>query len=473
MAGKVPGPHKLGLFPFIMITAAIIVSVRNLPMMAEAELYMVFYALIAVLAYLIPSALVSAELTTGWPQEGGVYVWVKEAFGERWGFTATWLQWFQMVIGMVTVLAFIAASLAFVFDPAMADNKLFLLVVILAVYWGATYFNLRGLKTSSRISTVCFTSGVLFPGLLIIVLGIIYVVSGNPLQLNLSFTTANLIPDIGDIKSMVLLAGFIFVFAGIEVSAGHANDVKNVRRNYPLAILFAAVICIVINVIGALSVAVVVPHGEISLVSGVMQAVSSFFSVFHLSWLVPIVAVLVVMGAVGQISTWILGPIRGVSIAARRGNLPPLLQKMNRNGIPRNLLILQASLVSLFGVLFALVPGVNAAFWLLLDLTVLVYLMMYILMFLAAIRLRYTRPDVPRAYKVPGGKGGMWFIGGLGLVTVLFTIVIGFFPPEQLSMGSVTTYHLFLGVGLVVVVAIPLIIYRLRKPGWRVSGEDK
>jgi amino acid transporter len=146
---------------------------------------------------------------------------------------------------------------------------------------------------------------------------------------------------------------------------------------------------------------------------------------------------------------------------------------MNRNGIPRNLLILQASLVSLFGVVFALVPGVNAAFWMLLDLTMLIYLTMYILMFLAAIRLRYTQPDVTRTYKVPGGKVGMWLIGGLGLVTVLFTMVISFFPPEQLAMGSVTTYHMFLSVGLVVVVVIPLIIYRLRKPGWLVSGENK
>ena len=111
-------------------------------------------ALIAVVVFLIPTSLVSAELATGWPKRGGIYAWVKEAFGDRWGFSAIWLQWIQMVFGMVTVLAFIAGSLAYVFAPALRDNGLWILAVVLAVYWGATLVNFRGLKLSGLISTV-------------------------------------------------------------------------------------------------------------------------------------------------------------------------------------------------------------------------------------------------------------------------------------------------------------------------------
>ena len=103
---KLAGQHKLGIFSLVMIAAAFVVSVRNLPMMAETGLQMVFFALIAVGAFLIPVALVAAELATGWPKEGGVYAWVKEAFGDRWGFVAVWLLWFQMVIGMTGILSF-------------------------------------------------------------------------------------------------------------------------------------------------------------------------------------------------------------------------------------------------------------------------------------------------------------------------------------------------------------------------------
>lgn len=459
-------PHRINMFTLIMITCAIMVSVRNLPMMAETGLNMIFFVLIALVLYLIPAALVSAELATGWPQQGGVYVWVKEAFGERWGFTAIWLQWFQMVIGMVTVLAFIAGSLAFVFNPSLAGNKLFILFVILAVYWGATYFNLRGMKASGRISTVCFISGVLIPGILIIGFGVLYLLSGDPVQIDLSLSAASLIPDISSISSIVLLAGFIFVFMGIEVSAGHANEVENPQRNYPIAIFMAVIILLIITLFGAIAVAIAVPQKHISLIAGILEALTDFFAAFNLHWLVPIIALLVAFGAIGQISTWIAGPVKGLLVTAKSGNLPPSLQKVNENGMPKNLLIVQASLVSVFGLLFTLVPGVNDAFWMLLALTILVYLTMYAMMFLAAIRLRYTKPDVPRAYKIPGGKAGMWIVGCLGLSTVLFTMIVSFFPPKQLPIGNAPLYVTFLGLGLLIIVLIPLFIYHFKKASW-------
>ena len=313
-----------------MITAAFVISIRNLPMMAETGLNMILYAGIAALVFLVPTALVSAELATGWPQQGGVYVWVKEAFGERWGLTAIWLQWFQMVIGMVSVLVFIAGAIAYVFNPALAANKLFILAIILVVYWGATFLNLRGMEMSGRISTVCFLCGVLIPGLLIIALGIVYLLSGNPVQLDLSLTAANLIPDFTNISNIVLLAGFIFVFMGIEVSAGHANEVKDPQHNYPVAILLAGLMLFFINVVGALAVAIVVPQSKISLDAGLMEAFTDFFAGFHISWLVPVVALLVAVGAIGQISTWILGPIKGLQVSAQSGDLPPILQKVNK-----------------------------------------------------------------------------------------------------------------------------------------------
>ncbi|MCK4267674.1 MAG: amino acid permease [Actinomycetia bacterium] len=149
-----------------MIASAFIVSVRNLPMLAETGFQMIFFALLAVVFFLLPTALVSAELATGWPKRGGVYAWVKEAFGDRWGFVAIWLQWIQMIFGMVTVLAFIAGSLAYVFNPALGSNGLWILLTVAVVYWGATLLNFRGLKFSGLISTVCLIAGVLVPAAL-------------------------------------------------------------------------------------------------------------------------------------------------------------------------------------------------------------------------------------------------------------------------------------------------------------------
>jgi len=459
--------HKLGIFSLVMIAAAFIVSVRNLPMMAETGLQMIFFALIAVMTFLVPVALVAAELATGWPKEGGVYAWVKEAFGDRWGFVAVWLLWFQMVIGMTGILSFIGGVLAYVIHPALANNKIFLVCVILSVYWGATFLNLRGMKASSRISTICFLSGVFIPGVLIILLGIIYLLQGNPPQVDLTFTVKNIIPDLRNIHNLVLLFGFIFVFSGMEISAVHAGEVDNPQKNYPLAILLAGILLVGINVIGSMSVAVVVPQKELSLVSGLMEAFRSFFDKFNLRWMTPFIAFLAGVGATGQVSTWIVGPVKGLLATAKNGDLPPYFQKVNENGIPKRLHILQASLVSLFGLMYAVIPNINTTFAMLLALTILLYLVMYILMFLAAIRLRYKEPDVPRAYRVPGGNIGMWIVAGVGLLASFFTFYVGLLPPDQIKIADPRIYVRFMAIGTVIMTIAPLIIFQLRKPGWK------
>jgi putative glutamate/gamma-aminobutyrate antiporter len=460
-------PAKIGVFTLVMISAAFIVSVRNLPMLAETGFHMIFYGLVAVMAFLVPVALASAELATGWPKQGGVYAWVGEAFGERWGFVAIWLQWIQMVFGMVTVLAFIAGSIAYLFDSSLADNGLFIFGVVCVVYWGATLLNFKGMKLSGIISTVCLIGGVLIPGALIIALGIIYMLKGDASQMSFAFTAENLFPDFTSFQNVALMSGIIFIFSGMEVSAAHANEVRNPQRNYPIAILCAAVLMVFLNIVGAMSVGVVVPHDEINLAAGVMEAFRAFFDKFNLLWLLPIVAGLTAFGAMGQVSTWIVGPVKGLLSTADNGDLPPVFQKVNKNGIPVRLLVVQASLVTFFGLLFAVIPGVNEAFMMLLNVLIMLYCCMYILMFLSVLRLRYSEPDVKRAYKMPFGTIGVWLINCVGIAASIFVLFIGFFPPSQLDISSAGIYRLFIAVSLVVLLAIPFIIFALKKPTWK------
>ena len=103
---------KINLFTLVMISSAFVVSIRNVPTMAETGLHMIFFGLVAALCFFIPAALVSAELATGWSKEGGIYVWVKEAFGNKWGFLASWLQWTNMLLSVISMLYFVGGSLA-------------------------------------------------------------------------------------------------------------------------------------------------------------------------------------------------------------------------------------------------------------------------------------------------------------------------------------------------------------------------
>jgi len=465
MADNPSNGQKLSVFMLAMMNVAIIMNLRGLPMMAKEGLAMIFFLLFTTIVFLLPTSLVSAELATGWPVGGGVYRWVKEAFGGRMGFVAIWIQWIQNVIWYPTILAFAAGALSYLFlDPALAGNKLFNLIVILSAYWGATLMNFRGMKTSGWLTTAGVLGGTIFPGLLIIGLGIAWWLKGNTLQFTL--TSHSILPDFSNFDNISFLAGVILLFAGMEVSAVHALDVKNPKRDYPIAIFLAAAIIVAIFTLSSLSIASVIPVEKISLTSGIMQGFKDLLHPFNLDFLLPVIGFLVAFGAIGAVTAWIIGPSKGLLATAQDGDLPPFLAKTNENGVPTRILTVQACIVTVLALVYLLMPNVSSAFFLLTALTAILYLIMYIMLFITAIRLRYTQPDVPRAYEIPGGNLGMWIVSGIGILGAIFAIVVGFFPPSQLKVGSPTFYVMFITVGIIIFIGAPILINLFRRPEW-------
>ena len=465
MAETSSNRSQLSIFMLAMMNVAIIMNLRGLPMMAKEGLAMVFFLLFTTIIFLIPTSLVSAELATGWPISGGVYRWVKEAFGGRMGFVAIWIQWIQNVIWYPTILAFAAGALSYLFlNPALAGNKLFNLIVILAAYWGATLVNFRGMKTSGWLTTAGVLGGTIFPALLIIGLGIVWWAKGNTLEFTL--TSHSILPDFSNFDNISFLAGVILLFAGMEVSAVHALDVKNPKRDYPIAIFLATIIIVTIFTLSSLSIAAVIPVEKISLTSGIMQGFSDLLALFKLDWLLPAIGFLVAFGAIGAVTAWIIGPSKGLLATAQDGDLPPFLAKVNKNGVPTRILTIQACIVSVLALVYLLMPNVSSAFFLLTALTAILYLIMYIMLFATAIRLRYSQPNVPRAYEIPGGKIGMWIVSGIGILGAIFAIVVGFFPPSQLKTGSPTFYVMFITAGIIIFIGAPFVICLFKRPEW-------
>jgi len=462
-----PKPTKgghLGVVTLTLMTTALFLTLRNMPMMADTGLRMVFFNLVTVFAFLVPIALVSAELATAWPKNG-VFHWVEEAFGTRWGLVAVWLQWVQSLFGITSILSYVAASLAYAFNPALAGQRDFIVVVILAVYWSATLANLRGTRASGLISSVCLSTGVLLPSAVLIGMAAVYVVQGRPLHLDLALTADNWLPLQHAQANLVLFLSFIFGVVGIEVSAGHAREVRDVRRNYPAAVFMAAILGFLVTLLGGLAVAVVVPRSQLDLVSGSMQALQRLFDTWHLSGLIPFAALLVALGAAGQVSTWVVGPIKGLWAAGRAGNLPPALQAVNARGVPRNLIIVQALAMSTVALVFLVVPSVDAAFLMLTSAAVVLYCAMYLLLFAAAIRLRYSEPHAPRPYRVPGGRTwGLWLVAGTGFLTTAVCLAIGLLPPDKTIAAAV--YAPAMLASLALMVTIPLLLHHWRRPAW-------
>lgn len=451
--------HSLTIFSLTMITVGSVDSIRNLPATALFGSQLIFYFILGALFFLIPTALVSAELASGWAKQGGIYVWVKQAFGKRAGFLAIWLQWIENVIWYPTILSFVAGTIGYLINPALTSNPYFLWLVIVTCFWGATFLNLRGMSSSAAFSTLCSLAGLLLPMSLIIGLGGVWIMQGNPLQVR--FDIPSIVPHLADKSMWVSLTAIMMSFCGIEIATVHANNVHNPQYAFPKALIYSVVIILSTLILGSLAIAIVLPGKDINLVSGIMQAFEAFFLSYKMHWMMPIVAVMLVLGGLGGVSNWIIAPTTGLLVAAKEGNLPAVFQRTNSNGAPVVMLYTQAAIVTVLSALFLFMPSVNGSYWLLTALAAQLYMLMYFIMFIAAIKLRYSEPDHPRAFKIPGGLLGIFCVAGIGILGVVTTFMVSFMPPVDINVGSLFRYEFTLIAGLIVMCAPPFITSRL------------
>ena len=454
---KTTNTKTLSIFSLVMINVIAVDSIRTLPFSGQYGLSVIVYYALAAIGFFIPAALVSAELATGWPKTGGVYIWVREAFGKPVGFITIWLQWLYNICWYPTILALVAATLAYIVDKHLVDSTAYVLTTVMVIFWGATLVNCFGMKVSSRLINTAAIVGTIFPMFLIAVLGVVWIAMGYPVHFTESW--ASTIPDFSDVHNLVLLTSILYGLIGMELAAMHAQDAKNPKQDYPKVMLIAGSIVLGSLVLGSLAVAAVVPHKNLTLVDGVLKAFDLFFQAFNVGWMMPIIALTIALGAIGGVSAWLIGPSRGLQVAAEDGSLPSMFSYCNRYGAPVVMLLVQGVIFTVLCSVFLLMPSINSSFWILTDMTAQLALLVYVAMFAAAIVLRYKFPHVERTFTIPGGKLGIWLTGFLGIASSVFAIVIGFLPPSQFDTGNIYIYEIILWGGMAFSIVVPLIIY--------------
>ncbi|MDI9818139.1 MULTISPECIES: amino acid permease [unclassified Legionella] len=454
--------EKISVFALVLLITGAIDSIRNLPATALFGSSLIFFFIFSAIVFLIPVALVSAELSSTWSEEeGGVYSWVKHAFGETMAFFTIWLQWINTMVWYPTILSFIAGTLAYLINPELAQNKYYLIAVILVTFWSLTFLGLSGLRASAAFASFCAVIGMILPMALIIMLALIWLINGNPIAIDLSLHS--LVPHWKDSQSWVSLTAIMTSFLGMELAAVHVRNVYDPQRNYPRAMFFSVTLILTTMILGSLAIAFVLPQEKISLVDGVMRAFTNFFQAYHLTSLMPLIVILLLLGSLGGMVNWIISPAKGLLLAADHGFLPHWLYRLNRHGIASRILILQAVLVTLLCSGFLLFPSVNAIYWLFTDLSTELYIMMYVLMFIAAWHLKGKFAHLPRPFVIPGGRFGYYLTCILGLAGCFITLVVGFIPPEtSMDMGGASHFRLIFASGIFIMI-FPAFLLNLRK----------
>ncbi|MFI1967868.1 amino acid:proton antiporter [Streptomyces cinnamoneus] len=465
--GGTPRAQFLSWTTLAMMTTASVANLRPSPSMALYGLAAVFLYLLPAVVFLLPTALVSAELASGWP--GGVYRWVSEGLSKPLGFLAVWCQFAMTIAYYPSLLAYVASTFAYVVDPSLADNGLYIAIVIVVIYWAGVLVSSRGTKAVAGLSSAGLVVGTLVPGVVLVVLGLVFLGQGNPSAAPMD--GAHVLPQWTGIASLVLIVNNFLSYAGMEMNGVHVSSLRDPAKQYPRAMFAATGLVLLIFILPALAISWVMPGEDLSLTAGVMQAFQGFFDHFHVGWLTKVVGVLLVAAALGGMLTWLAGPSKGLLMVSRQeGYLPPVLQKLNKNGVPRNIMVAQGVLTTLIALLYAFLPDVSSAYWIFSVVTTQIYLVVYVLMFAAVVRLRVTRPGQPRGFRVPAVR----LVAGVGLAASLGAMCIGFMPPEQFGGQPLWRYLLIVGGGLVTLGFVaPFAFLRFRKPHWVTAADGE
>ena len=426
----------------------------------------VFLYVLPAFVFLVPVSLVAAELASGWP--GGVYNWVGEGISEPMGLLAVWCQFAQTIFYYPALLAYVAGTLAYVInDPGLAGNGVYNAVVIIVLFWGGVLVTSRGQALVARLGSGGTLLGTLIPAAILVALGIAYLVQPN--HSAAPMTARHILPAWTGLASIVLVVNSFFTYAGVEVNAVHVDELRNPARDYPKSIFLAMALVLAVFIGPTLAISWVIPASRISFTAGVMQAFNSLFTHFGLGFAVPLIAIALAVGALAGMISWLDGPSEGLLLIGRQqGFLPPYFQKVNGQGIEVRIIATQGAVITLIALLYAFIPRVSHAYWIFAAMATQVYLIMYVLMFIAAMRLRRSQPDHPRGYRAPA----LGLLCILGAVSSVAALVIGFIPPSQFGRSPRLTYAVLILAGILAVgIVPPLLMDRLRKPGWKAEGD--
>jgi glutamate:GABA antiporter len=459
----VAGPAFIAWTALALMTVSSVASLRPAPTMAVYGLAAVFLYVLPAIVFLIPTALVSAELASGW--SGGIYRWVTEGISPRWGFTAAWHQYAMTLFYYPSLLSFVAATLAYVIAPDLAASGVWTAIVIISVYWLGVMVTLRGgIGVVAKLASSGVLIGTLIPGALLVTLGIIYLAQGNPSAAPMD--AEHFFPEWAGIASIVLIVSNFGAYSGMEMNAVHVGRLRDPRSQFPKVMLVATVLVLLILILPPLAISWVVPAADVSLTAGIMQAFDAVLAFFGIQWLTPIIGLAIVSASLAGFLTWLAGPSRSLLLVAKEGGyMPPWFQRTNEAGVQVNILVAQGVLTTILALLFAFVPAVSNAYWIFMTITTSVYLLMYLSMFVAAYNLRKRQPDRPRGYRAPA----LTLLCAVGFLSSLAAVLIGFVPPSQLTF-SPAAYLLFVGGGVVLLgVIVPLLFMWLRKPSWKID----
>ena len=413
------GKMGVGQIVFFCVCAVIVLS--TLTSSASMGVSGMFWWLVALLLFVIPNSMVLSELGTTYPSEGGTYEWISQAFGPRMGTRATFFYWISNGIWISSGLILLMGQIRELFMPEM--TTLFQVLSILALTWLIILFVCLKVEVGLAVTVI----GAIIKTFIVLVLGAagVYFAMKNGAANEFSFQamTPNLAAGFG------FFSVIIYNVTGFELVACMGSVLKNPAKDMPKAIITAAIIVVILYVVGSVGILLAVPIAQLDLVSGITAALSTMFG--QGNWVTTLVVSLFMASIIGDLVTWTMAPSRAAAAAAADGHFPAALGKWHpRFKTPYIAALTQGVVATIITILYTLMATGGAAelFWSIFSFSSALIISSYLPLYAAFFKLRYKHPNRYRPYKVPGGTLGMIVFGGLTYMFIILAVVLFIFP---------------------------------------------
>ncbi|QNI32259.1 APC family permease [Alloacidobacterium dinghuense] len=421
--------RELGLFDLVLFYVAGGLSLRWIATAAAAGPSTIVVWIFACLCFFVPLAACVLELSSRYPEEGGLYVWTQRAFGDFSGFIAAWTYWMSNLPYFPAVLYFGAGSALFALgkrgEHLTNEPKYYMLF---ALSWLAliTLLNIFGLRRVKWLNN-CSTIGTWIPVVVLLGLGAIFASRYGSAT---SFAGAQLIPH-ADLKNAIFWSTIFFAFGGVETGSFMGEEIKDPRRTIPRSIVIAGALIVLCYVAGTIAMLIALPSSAITGVGGFVSAISLMCTKLSLGWLITPVALLVVFNSIGSATAYLSSTSRLPFVAGIDRYLPPVFGRVHPRWCTPWIAIGAYGLV---GMLCALLSQagttVRSAYDVLVSMSIITYFIPFAFLFASMIRLQ-REPAPAGTILIPGGKPVAIVLASLGLLTTLLTIVLSVIPPDE------------------------------------------
>ncbi|EFA22985.1 APC family permease [Bifidobacterium gallicum] len=465
------GTGKISTLALTMMTVTTLAGIANDVQMSFYGLSAVTYFLIGGILFFVPTGLVAAELASGWSQRGGIFRWVGEGLGTFPAISCLLILWFQTSFSFGSGIPGSAATIGFFttnYDWAVnfAEQShpwtvtLPIMLGWLCYYWFICWLATKGVKVFANIAKYGVIFGTFLPLAVMMILAVVWLCQGHHPAIPMEMS--GFVPKWNGMATLSLAAGVFFSFAGVDMNAAHIKDLKKPGKQFPIVVFVSMILAFLIFVIGTVIIAMIVPESQINLLYTLNTVYRDLGATIGFPDLYLVFVYLGMANSFAALITNLAGPSYMLGQAGRSGFLPKFLQNNNKHGMPSRMMYFQMLFMTLIAFVVFFLPNVEGFVALITQAITILYMMYYILMFTAFIKLRYDQPNRPRAFKVPGGMVGAWIVTIVGIAASVFAIVLALYPPAQLAkeVGSGAAYDIIIICLIAFVVFVCFLMYR-------------